>query len=460
MTAANVGNATADAAARVATPWRRIVALGLPLLVGAFSATASGIVDTAMMGHYGTNDLAAVAGGSAVFDLFASVVLASALGYQILSARFAGRDDPAGIQSSFRSSMWFCGGIAAVLTVVCIVGGGLLVGLVSGDEPVLRHIGGDYLTARAPTLLLLVPFTLLAATFNAFERPVFATLAAIFVNVVNLGLDGLLIFGPGPMPRLGAVGNGLATTLAWLVGVVVLAALGRRFRDVLRRPGPSKPVDFVTSVPKLSWPAIVSSAVDYASLVAFFAIVGTLGSAALGGARIAFELMVLVFMTASSFAAGGRILVGRSMGAGAVEEARMFWRSAQLLLLGPALVLGLALVIFPRAIAVVFTSFGPVVDAAGDAIPLIGLSVPLMAWTLGNDSVLRALGLTRLDMYSNLGPVLLVQLPVGWLLAHEAGLGVRGAYLGVVGYWLARGVATEVFARRAMAREREQAAAA
>jgi putative MATE family efflux protein len=332
-----------------------------------------------------------------------------------------------------------------------------MVGLVAGGDPPLRDIGADYLAVRAPTLILLVPFTLLAATFNAYERPVFATVAALVVNAANLLLDPLLIFGPGPLPRWGAVGNGLATTFSWVLGVAVLVAAARRFelRRLLQRPGTGTPVEFVTSVPKLSWPAIVSSAVDYASLVVFFAIVGSLGSAALGGARIGFELMVLLFATASAFAAGARILIGRSVGSGAIEEARTFWRTGQWLLVAPALVIGVAFVAFAKPIARVFTSFTPVVDDAASAIALVGLCVPLLAWSLGNDGVLRALGRTRQDMYSNLIPVLLIQLPLAWLLAHEAGLGVAGAYLGFLGYWIGRASATEILARRAIAGERD-----
>src|SRR5262245_7654702 len=135
------------------------------------SSSMAGVVDPAMMGRYGTDDLAAVSGASAIFDVLASVVLASVVGHQILAARFAGRDDPAGIRRSLRSSMAYCGGLAVVLTLVCLLAGGWLTGLVSDNHAQLRDIGAGYLVARGPTLLLLVPFTLLAAPFNAYTKP-------------------------------------------------------------------------------------------------------------------------------------------------------------------------------------------------------------------------------------------------------------------------------------------------
>jgi MATE family multidrug resistance protein len=453
MTAAPLSTSPGvEAAARARSPARQIAALGFPLLLGALSSSVSGIVDTAMMGRYGTAQLAAVSGTSAVFDVFANLVLASLIGFQILAPRFVGRGDPLGLRRALRASIGYAGGLAALLTLACLLAGRQLTGLVSGPGAQLRDIGAGYLAARAPTLLLLVPFTLLAAYFNAHKQARHVAAAGLAVNLVNLLLDALLIFGPGPFPRWGAVGNGLATTVAWAVGVAWLAVAARRgnLRSLLSEPSaePPAPAGFVTSIPRLIWPAMVSSGLDYASMAVFFAILGTIGEAALAGGRIAFEVTVLLFGIGMSFAAASRILIGRALGSGDRSGARANWRTGQRLLLGPGVVLGVLLAVLPRYAAMAFTSYAPVLDSAADVMPIVGLCVPLIAWTLGNVSVIRALGHTRADMNANLAAALAVQLPLGWVLADEAGLGVTGAFLGVLGYWLSRAVLTEIAARR------------
>jgi multidrug resistance protein, MATE family len=432
------------------SPIRQITALGLPLLLGALSSSLSGVVDTAMMGRYGASDLAAVSATSAVFDVFSSIVLASLIGYQILAPRFVGRQDPPGLRRSLRESAAYCGALAVALTVLSVTAGGWLTGLVADGSPRLESIGADYLMARAPTLLLLVPFVLLTSTFNAHKKTRHAAVAGVLVNVVNLALDWLLIYGVGPLPRLGATGNGLATTLAWLVGLVWLLFAARRWglARSLEGASPEAPVDFPTSVPKLAWPSIVSSGLDYASMAIFFAIMGGIGQAALAGGRIAFELTVLAFGIGGSFAAASRILIGRALGGSDRADTRSFWRTGQYTLLVPAALAGLLLVVLPRWGALPFTSFPPVLDAAAKAMPLVGVCLPLMAWTLGNVSLIRALGHTKWDMYANLAAAVAVQLPVGWLCADPAGLGLTGAFLGVASYWATRAVFTEFVARR------------
>jgi putative MATE family efflux protein len=426
-----------------------IVILGFPLLIGGFSSYIAGITDTIMMGHYSPAALAAVSASSAIFDIFAAVVLASITGHQILTARFAGRQDPSGIRMSLRSSAVFCGGLALLLTLLCVLFGGQLTSLVTGGSPRLADIGAAYLLARGPTLLLLVPFTLLIAIFNAYGRPRYALCAGIVVGAVNLLLDWLLIFGPGPFPRLGAFGNGLATTLSWVLGVgcVLLAARKFGLAALLTSKGTGARPDFTTSIPKLSWPMIVSALLDYASMAVFFWVLGGLGAAALAGGRIAFEIMVLIFAVGSSFAAAGRILIGRAIGADDLVRSKQLWRVSQLILLAPALLLGGWLVVFPGPIVQLFTGFASAAAAAGRALPLIGCALPLMAWALGNTSMLRAAGMTRWDMYGNLIAAICVQLPVAWLLAHVGGFGVVGAYGGVLCYWLCRAVMTDVLGR-------------
>jgi multidrug resistance protein, MATE family len=441
----------ARAASSDSSPARQVFALGLPILVGALSMLLSGLIDTTMIGHYSAVSLVAVAGATTVFDVFANIVLASAAGHQILAARFAGRGEPAGIRRSLRASAWFCGALAVPATITCCCAGGWLTGLVVGPSAQLRHIGAGFLLACGPSLLFLVPFTLLTATCNAFKRPKFAMVAGLTINLVNLVLDWVLIYGV----RLGAAGSGMATTISWAAGVGCMAVAARRSQvlEPLRAAGAVPDVPFTTSVPRLAWPAIVSQGLDYASIAIFFAIVAGVSEDALGGGRVAFQLMVVVYGILGAFGAGVRVLVGRAAGSGDLSATRALWRAGQQALLMLAVPVAVVMVSAPRLLALLFTSFPPVLASATPAIRIVGACLPLMAWTLGSVATMRAFGKTRWDMYANLSGALLVQLPVGWLLADVAGLGVTGAFLGVVGYWAVRGAAAEILARRALRAE-------
>jgi putative MATE family efflux protein len=435
-----------------ASPTRAVLGLGLPLVVGALSSLMSSVIDTAMMGHYGTVELAAVSAASAVFDIFSNIVVASVVAYQILAPRLLGAGHLNGLRRAWRSSLWYCGGLALLLTVVTVTVGGTIAGTVAGGDQRIVDLADEFLRARAPSLLLLVPFGLLTATFNAQRRSRYTMVAGLGISAVNLVLDWLLIYGPGPLPALGVVGNGLATTVSWAMGTAWLAVSARSGPLARTASTDAVPdVDFDTSVPRLAWPAIVSTAVDYISLALFFAIIGRGGESALAAGRIGSELDTLSFGVLVAFAAAVRILVGRAIGAGDIDGCAQLWRVGRRTLLVAVLPVAALLVLDPTGVLALFTSYRPVVDAGTRAVLLVGLGLPAMAWCIGSTSMLKALGQTRSDMYANLGAVWLVQLPVAALAAH-AKLGVTGAFFGLLGYWLARASVSAALARRAFQR--------
>lgn len=442
---------TASVAGKVSAR-REILQLGLPFTIGVLSASLQGVIDTAMMGRFGTRELAAVASGAAVFDVLSTVAAGSVVGYQILAARYAGREDGAGMRDSLLATVRLSCVVVLPLVALCVLfGAGMTSILSSGaDQAGVAAIGGHYLAAIAPTLVITVAFTALTATFNAHKLVRHPMTAGLVVAGCNVLFDWLLIYGPGPFPRLGAVGNGLATTLAWLVGLAVLVSLAvrdrlwRRFRATTEQGPP----DFETSVTKLAVPAMISTALDYLSTAVFFGIVGALGAASLGGSRIAFHVMVLIFGLGSAFSAAARILTGRALGAGDRGRIRETWRAGRWTLLPPAFAVGLLLILLRFQVASVFTSFPEVRAQVGDALLIVGGMAPLIAWNLSNVAVVRAFGHTKLDMYGNVLAAVVVQLPAAWLLGDVLGLGVPGAFGGMVAYWVTRGAVLEIWARR------------
>ncbi|WP_298182989.1 MATE family efflux transporter [Saccharomonospora sp.] len=437
-----------------ATPtgrYRAIAGLGLPFLVGVLSSSLDGVIDTAMMGRYGADDLAAVAGGSAIFDVFTTVAVATVVGHQILAARFAGRADGDGIRSSLRATALLSSAVVAPLFLACLLFGSELTAVVtSGSADAVPTIGGGYLAAVAVSLPLTVAFTAVTATFNAFTHARQPMIAGLIVAGSNIVLDWLLIHGWGPFPRLGATGNGLATSIAWLLGLAVLLTFARQkaLWTKLRGNAAENPADFETSVVKLSVPAMVSTGVDYASTAVFFGIVGSVGAGSLGGGRIAFHVLVLVYGLGAAFGAATRILIGRAVGAGNTGDIRGTWQAGRVLLLVPAIVVAAALILLRDGIAAVFTGYAQVQAEIANALVVVGLIVPVVAWTLANLAVIRAFGKTKWDMYSNLIAATVVQLPIAWVMSVVLDLGVVGAFVGMAAYWVVRGVLVEVWAGR------------
>src|SRR5262249_6795632 len=142
-------------------------------------------------------------------------------------------------------------------------------------------------------------------------------------TLVLLPVSPLLIFGVGPLPRLGIVGGAVAVLLYYVVGCAVFAHHIWSGRGVLKPS--SRP-------PRLIWPAMMdilrvgagSSIVSLStnvSIAVATALAGLIGPAAVAGyatgARLEYLLVPLVFGLGAPMAA----MVGTNIGAGQRERA-------------------------------------------------------------------------------------------------------------------------------------------
>src|SRR5262249_31912858 len=92
------------------------------------------------------------------------------------------------------------------------------------EAPEAIPIAGGFVHALIPGILPFFLFVVFRQTLQAFSRikPIVAAIA--IANAANAFLDWVFIFGKLGMPRLGAFGCGLSTTICrWLMAGMLLA---------------------------------------------------------------------------------------------------------------------------------------------------------------------------------------------------------------------------------------------
>lgn len=194
----------------------------------------TGLVDTAFVKELGAASLGGVGAAAAVLSATLWVFNFLGVGSQTEVARAAGAGD--------RNR----GGQIASLALILAVAFGVLVGAgliafaapfadLMGAEGELREEAIRYLEVRALAspfwLITLVCFGALRG-LQAMRVPLFI---AVGVNVLNIGLDPLLIFGAGPVPALGVAGAAWATAISQAAGAAAGLVLLARFLE-MRRP--------------------------------------------------------------------------------------------------------------------------------------------------------------------------------------------------------------------------------
>jgi putative MATE family efflux protein len=376
------------------------------------------LVDTAIVGHLGRSQLAAL--GIAATVLGGLFALCNFLQYgttaQVARAVGAGRTEIArtlGVQA-----LWLSLGLGA----------GLALAVVAAAEPVVAALGGDGDTADYAVTYLRIaalglPFALVALGVQGYLRGVSdlrTPLVYVAVgNAVNVVLEVLFVYGFD----WGMAGSAWGTVLAQ-------AGMGAAFiRRVVRDADDLEPHgELLRRLLGIGRHIFVRTASLYASFVVATAVVARFGDAALAAHNIAFQLWVFLALVLDAVAIAGQVIVGRMLGADETDDAyaaglRMIWMSV---IVGAVLaVLMLSLV---NVLPLVFTSDDEVIEQAQMLWPIFALMQPLNGAVFALDGILIGAGDVRYLMWSMLA---------SGLTSATVALAALWQDWGVVGVWVA-----------------------
>jgi putative MATE family efflux protein len=424
---------------------REIAALAIPALGALAADPLVSMVDTAFVGRLGTVPLAALGVNAALFSL--AFVVFNFLAYgttpRVARAWAAGDREEAGRR--VLQALTLAVGVGLLATAVLLSAAGLLVAAM-GATGELRDPALSYLRIRAlagPAVLIIMAGHGVFRGIQDTRTPLWITLG---LNVVNLVLDPLFIFGLG----WGLEGAAWATVIAqWAGALAFLRLLFGPRRDLLG-PSPRLPrleelLPFLRVGGELSIRTL--SLVGTMTLAA--AVATRVGTVEVAAHQVAVQLWMLLALVVDAVAVAAQALVGRYRGEGnggalrAVTGRLLLWGAVT----GIALTLGFlaAAPWLPR----IFTDDPATLAMVATALPFVIWMQPLNALVFVWDGIFMGTEdfayLARQMILSAIvaGAVLLSVLPMGWGLAGVwwgivALMGVRGVTL-AVRYWGPRG---------------------
>ncbi len=372
---------------------REIVRLALPAL-GALAAEPLYILaDTAICGHLGRPQLAALGLAGTVLAGAFTIFNFLTYGTTAIVARASGagrRDDAARLAAQ---ALWLSLGIGVVLLVVCQI----------VAEPLLAGLGGHGRSGEyALTYFRLAAFGLPAALValagqgylrgvSNLRRPLEIVVIA---NIANLVLEVVFVY----VFHWGIAGSAAGTAIAQ-------AGMGVAFVVELLRPhAPSRRPSWREMRPmvRTGRQIFVRTAALYACFLVAASVLARMGDAEIGAHQIAYELFLFIALVLDAVAIAGQVIVGRMLGAGDADGAydaavRMIWWSVAIGTL-------FALILAPlyHALPAAFTSDPEVLHQAALVWPFLVVMQPIGGAVFALDGILIGAGDTRYLMWSML----------------------------------------------------------
>ena len=336
-------------------------------------------VDTALLGHYSSIDLAASGLGGLItwtaYSLFNN--LARINGTFVSQAH--GRGDHLAIGDYTWQGLY----VAVACGLLLQVGGYYSHHLLALTNNPPAVVAGAYTYIKWRTLSAVftqVSFCLMGF-FQGRRQVMVPMWAGLAGNAVNIVLDIWLIYGwtgvafAGrtwlAVPPLGVEGAAIATSIGTTVTAAVQAVVlvwPRLHRVRYRIHVPRRPdLGQLQRVVRIGAPAAWENFVDMSAFASFSVIIGTTGAAALAANQITIHLLSFMFMPMWGLTVAGSVLAGNWIGAGRPDQAAAYGRQVYKVGLYYMLGLGTVFLTLRPWIFNVFTE-DPAVLALGPAL--------------------------------------------------------------------------------------------
>ena len=411
---------------------RLIVLHAVPMLVAQLAAMGMMITDTVVLGHYGTEDLAAVAvgGGIYVAVLFALTGVLQAISPTVSQLKGAGRDGE--IAGALQQCFWLA---------LCFAVPGVLILLHPDPLLSLSNIdAGVEMRARAYLAVLAwaIPAMLCYRTFYAFCNALGQTRPLVLISLGSTLLHAPLswfLVNRG----LGVTGAGIASALiSWCTVICGFFYMrtGKALAPyrLLHDWQPPRPASMYELV-RLGLPMGMSNFVEISSFTLTSLFVAQLGATAVAGHRVVANLAAICYMPPLALAIATLTQVGFAAGARDWPRARISAAAGLALACVVACLLGGALWLGENAIVSAYSNDPAVRSVALSLIIyIVGYQIFDAVQTIAAFA-LRGYKIAFVPMLVHLLCFWGIGLFGGWWLAFRGLAPI--APMGVEGFWLA-----------------------
>ncbi|MEG0688335.1 MAG: MATE family efflux transporter [Hungatella sp.] len=414
--------------------------LALPIMATSLVQMAYNLTDMAWIGRVGAESVAAVGTAGMYTWLSQGVAMLPKMGGQIKVAHSLGEERPkeAAIyaQGALQMGMLFAllyGSIAVIFAKPLIAFFGL------SDLATIAN-AEIYLKITCGAILFSYLNTILTGIFTAqgdSKTPFLANFIGLLVNMI---LDPVLIFGIGPIPKMGVAGAAIATVTAQMIVTAVFVVATGREKTIFCHVHLFRktPYSYLETITHLGLPAAIQNLLYTGISMVLTRFVAAWGDKAVAVQRIGSQIESISWMTAEGFGAAINSFVGQNYAAGKNSRVRKGYHAATGVMFVWGLLCTFLLIFFARPIFSLFINDPEILPMGIDYLVVLGVSQMFMCIELTTIGALSGMGRTFLCSVIS---ILLTsaRIPLAILFGHSV-LGLNGIWWAFTVSSVAKGI--------------------
>ncbi|MFJ8298596.1 MATE family efflux transporter [Streptomyces sp. NPDC094447] len=365
---------------------REIVSLALPAFGALVAEPLFLMVDSAIVGHLGTPQLAGLAIAAALLSTAVSVFVFLAYATTAAVSRRVGAGDlPAAIRQGM-DGIWLALLLGLAVVALTLPTAPWLVDLFGASDTATPH-AVTYLRISSfgiPAMLVVLAATGVLRGLQDTRTPLYVAIGGFAANgALNVGL----VYGAG----LGIAGSAWGTVIAqcgMAVAYLVVVVRGARRHGASLRPDPAG----IRASAQAGVPLLVRTLSLRAVLMIATAVAARMGDAEVAAHQIILSLWSLMAFALDAIAIAGQAIIGRYLGANDAEGARQVCRRMVQWGVVSGVVLGALLIVARPLFIPLFTGDTAVQDTLLPALLVVALSQPISGVVFVLDGVLMGAG--------------------------------------------------------------------
>ncbi|MEO0552263.1 MAG: MATE family efflux transporter [Bacteroidota bacterium] len=408
--------------------------LAYPVMISQVGHMMVNVADSVMVGQLGALPLAGASLANVIFHLLMTFGIGISYAITPLVAAADGEGNTARASEILKNGF-----------LLNIITGILLFGLVLIGSPVLFHLDQpqDVVTIAVPYLNI-VTFSLIPLmvfqTFRQFAEGLSRTRQAMFIviacNVINIGLNYLLIYGKAGFPELGLNGAGWASLISrivlavWMMSYIYFSKSFITFRNGFSIGFYSK--ELIKRLINIGLPAGLQFIFEVGAFGFAVIMIGWIGTKALAAHQIAVNLAAVSYMAASGLSAAATIRVGNQLGRKDVPTLRAAAFTLYGMVITFMLACALIFILGRYYLPSLYIRDVEVVQIASSLVVIAGffqLSDGIQVVSLG---ALRGLEDVKVPTLLTFIAYWVIALPIGYLLGFKFDLGAEGIWYGLL----------------------------
>lgn len=403
-----------------------------------------GMADTVMVTTTGE---AAVSGVSLVDNinlLLIQIFTALSTGGTVIVSQYLGRQDIHNARTAAKQLLYTVTVVSTALMVLALVFREHILSLIFGNiEPDVMDSALAYFLSTALAYPFMAVYNAGAALFRAMGNSKVSMFNSLLVNIVNISVNALLIYGF----QMGALGAGIGTLVSRIVAAVVILVLLQRHNCLLRVEKLFRPEfqgGMVRRILVVGIPNGLENGLFQIGKLLVLSLITSFGTNAVAANAIANSVASVINVPGQAIGLAMITVVGQCIGAGRAKEAVSYTKKlmgATYLSMG---VLCLILLLIADPLVSLFNLEPASAAMAAEVLRWCAVFTMLfwpLAFTLPN--ALRAAGDAVFTMVVSMVSMFVFRIGLSYVLANPTGLalGLLGVWLAMFIDWIVRDVA-------------------